>query len=73
MGRPNSQTRKINLTVPDAVYEVLEELAKDQGRSTANLTAFAVEYFLACDAPKLYPFAKCLEKRDAMEDQDDTE
>lgn len=70
-----AQTRKINLTVPDAVYEVLEELARDQGRSTANLTAFAVEYFLACDAPKLYPFAKCLEKRDAeireaMEDID---
>lgn len=65
MGRPTSSTRKINLTVPDAIYEVLEELAEDQGRSVANLTAFAVEYFLAVNAPTLYPFSKCLKDRDS--------
>ncbi|BAZ65550.1 hypothetical protein AMR41_26205 [Hapalosiphon sp. MRB220] len=36
-------SKKFSITVPDYVFEDLEELAKIQGRTTANLAAFLVE------------------------------
>ena len=78
MGRNFSKTKQVNVTLPEAVYSVMEGLANDQGRSVANLAAFCIEYFLAVDAPKLYPFSKCLDRKEVgdvagMDDEEDLE
>ena len=39
----NSVSKRVNLTLPDAVYEELERWAGLQGRPPANLGAFLVE------------------------------
>jgi hypothetical protein len=36
-------SKRINLTVPDSVYEDLEIWSESQGRTIANLTAYLVE------------------------------
>ncbi len=36
-------SKRVFMTVPDAVYEELEQWAESQGRSVSNLTAFLVE------------------------------
>ena len=36
-------SKRINLSVPDAVYDELEFWAKTQGRAVANLSAFLLE------------------------------
>lgn len=36
-------SKRVFVTVPDAVYEELEDWADKQGRSVSNLTAFLVE------------------------------
>lgn len=36
-------SKRVFMTVPDTVYEELEEWADSQGRSVSNLTAFLVE------------------------------
>lgn len=36
-------SKRVFVTVPDAVYEELEDWANKQGRSVSNLTAFLVE------------------------------
>jgi hypothetical protein len=39
----NFVSKRVNLTLPDAVYEDLERWASLQGRPSANLAAFLVE------------------------------
>lgn len=36
-------SKRVNLTLPDVVYEELEAWAEYQGRPTANLAAYLVE------------------------------
>jgi CopG-like RHH_1 or ribbon-helix-helix domain, RHH_5 len=36
-------SKRVNLTLPDSVFEELEAWADQQGRPTANLAAFIVE------------------------------
>ncbi|MBD2207465.1 hypothetical protein H6G33_34305 [Calothrix sp. FACHB-1219] len=36
-------SKRVNLTIPDVVYEDLEAWAEYQGRPTANLAAYLVE------------------------------
>ena len=36
-------SKRFSVTLPDAVFEELEKLANEQGRTTANLAAFIVE------------------------------
>ncbi|MGB3758818.1 MAG: hypothetical protein WBA07_20960 [Rivularia sp. (in: cyanobacteria)] len=36
-------SKRVNLTIPDVVYEELEAWAEYQGRPTANLAAYLVE------------------------------
>ncbi len=36
-------SKRVFVTVPDTVYEELEDWAEKQGRSVSNLTAFLVE------------------------------
>ena len=39
-------SKKVNITIPDGVYETLNLEADKQGRSPANLAAFIVEHHL---------------------------
>jgi len=39
----NDVSKRINLSVPDAVFDDLEFWAKTQGRAIANLSAFLLE------------------------------
>ena len=36
-------SKRVNVTLPDEVYELLELLADKQGRTVANLAAFIIE------------------------------
>ena len=36
-------SRRVHITLPDYVYEALEQWADEQGRPTANLISFLVE------------------------------
>jgi hypothetical protein len=36
-------SKRLNLTLPDAVYEDLESWAKQEGRAVANLASFLIE------------------------------
>lgn len=36
-------SKRVNLTLPDAVFDALERWADAEGRPTANLAAFLVE------------------------------
>jgi predicted DNA-binding protein len=36
-------SKRINVTLPDSLYEELERWAEAQGRPTANLAAFLIE------------------------------
>ncbi|MEB3277712.1 MAG: helix-turn-helix domain-containing protein [Lyngbya sp.] len=38
-----NMSRRVNITLPDAIYEDLEAWADSQGRTIANLAAFIVE------------------------------
>lgn len=39
----NIVSKRFTITVPDSLFEELEEWAESQGRPTANLAAFLVE------------------------------
>jgi hypothetical protein len=39
----NQMTKRINLTIPDALFEDLDYWAKHEGRSMANLSAVLLE------------------------------
>ncbi|MFM5958048.1 MAG: ribbon-helix-helix domain-containing protein [Dolichospermum sp.] len=36
-------SKRFSVTLPDTVFEDLEKIANEQGRTTANLAAFLVE------------------------------
>ena len=36
-------SKKFSVTVPDQIFELLEEWAEEQGRPTANLAAYLIE------------------------------
>jgi predicted DNA-binding protein len=36
-------SKRFSVTLPDLIFEELEKLADDQGRTTANLAAFLIE------------------------------
>jgi predicted DNA-binding protein len=36
-------SKKFSVTLPDAIYKDLEDIANREGRSTANLAAFLIE------------------------------
>mgnify|MGYP002777520626 FL=1 len=36
-------SRRVHITLPDYIYEALEQWADEQGRPTANLISFLVE------------------------------
>ena len=36
-------SKRFSVTLPDSIFEELEKLADDQGRTTANLAAFLIE------------------------------
>jgi hypothetical protein len=40
---PTNVSKRVNLTLPDLVYEELEAWAEYQGRPVANLAAYLVE------------------------------
>jgi hypothetical protein len=40
---PEKVSKRVNLTLPDVVYDELEAWAEFQGRPTANLAAYLVE------------------------------
>jgi predicted DNA-binding protein len=39
-------TKRVNVTLPDKIYEKLLQRADEQGRSAANLAAFVIEKYL---------------------------
>jgi CopG-like RHH_1 or ribbon-helix-helix domain, RHH_5 len=39
----NDVSKRINVTLPDTLYDELERWAEAQGRPTANLAAFLIE------------------------------
>lgn len=39
----NAVSKKFSVTVPDVIYEQLEQWADEQGRPAANLAAFLIE------------------------------
>lgn len=43
MSQLEDVSKRVFITVPDAVFEDLEDWAHQQGRPTANLAAFLVE------------------------------
>lgn len=51
-------TKKVYISLPNEVYATLESLAREQGRTTSNLGAFAIEHFLGFIAPKMYPLSR---------------
>ena len=59
---PNLETKKLYVGLNSEVYDALEKLAAEQGRTTSSLAAFALEHFLAYDAPKIYPLSRAIEK-----------
>jgi hypothetical protein len=68
-GEQGPETKKMYLTVPTEVYDVMEKLAVEQGRTLSNLGAFAMEYFVAFVAPKAYPLSKVLSKDTEAEEK----
>jgi hypothetical protein len=56
--------------LPAEVYDTIEKLAAEQGRSTASLGAFALEYFVAFVAPKIYPMGQVAKRYDLNEDDE---
>lgn len=40
---PASMSKRLNISIPDAIYKDLEAWAESQGRTIANLAAFLVE------------------------------
>jgi hypothetical protein len=49
-------SKRLNLTLPDTVYEELEDWAQQQGRPTANLGSFLIE--LAKEKSEFVPTKK---------------
>lgn len=43
MRQNRAMSKRINLTIPDSVYDALERWAAKEGRALANLAAFLVE------------------------------
>jgi hypothetical protein len=43
LNRCNPVSKRVYVTLPDAIYEDLEQWANSQGRAVANLTAFLIE------------------------------
>lgn len=69
-GVPGPDTKKVYATVPTELYESLEALAANQGRTVASLAAFALEYWMSVDAPKLYPMNRVIRQYEThMEDE----
>ncbi len=50
-------SKKFSVTVPDQIFELLEEWADEQGRPTANLAAYLIEAGIrsAIDKGELIP------------------
>lgn len=61
-GTKNPETKKIYATVNRELYEAMESLADRQGRTLAALASFALEYFMAECADRLYPLNKSVKK-----------
>lgn len=57
MARTN-ESKKLYVSLPPEVYDTIELLAKEQGRPTSSLAAFALEHFCSFVAPKIYPLSK---------------
>ena len=72
-GELGPETKKMYLTLPTQLYDVLEQLAEEQGRTLSNLGAFALEYFVAFVAPQAYPLSKVLENRETKREEFDIE
>jgi aminoglycoside phosphotransferase (APT) family kinase protein len=55
-----SVSKKFSVTVPDQIFELLEEWAEAQGRPTANLAAYLIESGLrsAMDKKEFVPKSK---------------
>jgi hypothetical protein len=62
MPRPRVEMRKVQVTVHPELFDVLEGLANQQGRTVAGLAAFALEDWVSERAPRIYPLAKALRK-----------
>jgi len=74
MGRttnPNLDTKKLYVGLSAEVYDALERLAAEQGRTTSALAAFALEHFMAYDAPKIYPLSRAVERYSDTTDSDE--
>jgi hypothetical protein len=46
-GLPFRKPRRISITIPDHIYQLLLERSKQQGRSISNLAAFLLERSIA--------------------------
>ena len=66
----NLETKKVYISLPNEVYVTLESLAKEQGRTTSNLGAFAIEYFLGSIAPKMYPLNRTVKNYEPNDEED---
>lgn len=40
---PEKVSKRVNVTLPDEIFDFLEKLADKQGRPTSNLAAFYIE------------------------------
>jgi hypothetical protein len=69
-GTKQPETKRIATTVTTEVYDAMETLAANQGRTISHLAAFALEYFLAECAPRLYPLSRTVERYHDEPDDD---
>jgi predicted DNA-binding protein len=56
-------SKRFSVTLPDLIFEELEKLANEQGRTTANLAAFLIETGIR-DIKKQFPSSKDKEDKD---------
>lgn len=56
-------TKRTTIVLPDAIYEDLQDWAKEEGRPTANLVAFLVESAIRFKYPEKYPLPKGKENK----------
>lgn len=60
-------SKRVNVTLPDVVAELLEQWADHEGRSVSNLTAYVVEKAVeAAVAEKRFPVKKAKEITDGQ-------
>ena len=70
MPRPKVEMRKVQVTVHPELFDALESLANQQGRTIAGLAAFALEDWVGERAPKIYPLSKALRQYQPPEEED---